>query len=281
MSGPGSGGAAGRREPAPVADETRLDELARAYQAGSAEALVALHAALSREGHWLMHRARRRLPQAPSLEAADLLQESWLALAEAALAWSPERDGPFHSVALRALRAHLDRCLRRNRRRATARIEVAEGQAPDGHMLADATADSDADRWADALLARELVSGLPGVERRALVLHAVAERPTTRLARELGVSRRAATRLLAQARLQARALARVAPPAATLEAQVLAAAHAGCTHGSRRVPPTAWLVTRTGLGRRRVLATLARLGQLGYLRRRGQWWQLTGAEGEE
>ncbi len=251
-----------------------LDALAWAYQSGDSAALLSLHAHLSGEVGWLLYRARRHLPATPSVEPNDLQQEVWLALAECVAAWDRERDGPFRPLALRTLRRQVRRCLRRNGRRGWLLRAGVPGTGLETLAVADTAEEADPSRWGDALLARELAAALPAEERRVLVQHAVAERPVVALAGEMGVSRRTVDRLLARARLRGRAAAGAPPPASTLEARVFAAVRAGSDRRSGRAPAAAWLMARTGLGRRRLKTTLGKLGQLGYLRRRRLRWHL-------
>lgn len=252
-----------------------LDGLARAWQAGESAALATLFERLSAEVRWVTGDAIHRLPPARSVDAADLRQEAWLAVVETVRTWRREEDGPFRWAALRALRRCLRRYVRRNRTDAALPFEHASGgagRATDEPVDPDARAD--ASRWSDVALARQVAASLPDGERAALVLHAVAERPLAQVAANLGLSRHSTRRLLARAHLHARALAGATPPAATYEARVLAAARLGADPRTGQVPAVFWLVPRTGLGRRRVRATLQRLGQLGYLRRHGRRWRL-------
>ena len=71
--------------------------------------------------------------------------------------------------------------------------------------MADPSAD--AARWADALLARDVVAALPARERRALALVFVAEWPLSRVGADLGLSPRAARRLVGRALRHARRVA--------------------------------------------------------------------------
>lgn len=261
--------------------DAALDRLALAHQGGDAGALEALYRAMAHDRRWALARVRGRLLMAPSLELADLEQETWLALAEAARSWQPGGE-PFRVVGLRAVRTALQRCVRRNRGVAPPPISTAttspvgDSRLPWADQVADSSADSDATRWNDGVLARDVATRLPRAERQALLRHAVAEQPITRVAEALGLTRRGTERLLERAHLHARALAGIAPPAHTLEGTVLTAVKAGVDPESGRVPPIGWIMTESGLGRRRVRLTLRRLVQLGYLRPRGLRWYLRG-----
>ena len=251
-----------------------IEELALAFQAGESAALITLHARLAVDVTWLVGRLAYRLPEAPSLELADLRQEAWLALAEAARGWDPKRDGDFRRHALRTLSRTLPRSLRRQRSRGAARL--GEPPAPGWKVSpdpVDPAPPADPSRWGDAIVVREVAAALPPDEWHALRGRVVGEQSLSDVAADLGVTRHAAERLLHRARLRARAVLGTAPPPTDVEAEVLAAVRDGVDPWTGRGPTGAWVMARTGLGRRRLRAVLDRLAALGYLHRRGQRWE--------
>lgn len=250
-------------------DTPDLDHLALAYQAGDETALDEVWRQLDSLVRLALGRAVRFLAQMPAVDVADLRQETWLALAEAARTWSPAEGITFRRTAVRAVRRALQRYVRHNQRR----VPTAEDTAAAEPMDPDPAVDPH--HWLDQLLARRVADALPGQERRALLLHAVEERPLNGVAAELGVTRRRAAHLVRSARARARALVGVPPVRTSDEARLLDALRRGADPVSGQVPSVPRLVAESGLGRRRIRTLLKLLAEQQYVLPVGRRWYVT------
>lgn len=247
------------------------DALAIAFVRGDPDALLRLRELLADEVRWAASRPERFLARMPATDAADLRQEAWLAIAEAARAWQPGDDGPFRRFALRALRAAMGRVVRRDRPQWT---RSHEDRSPAVEEEPDRATHANAEMWSELALARTLAASLPERERAVLLDYAVGEESVRAIAARMGVSRTAAARTLHLAELRARAAAGLSPPDSSLEGQVMRAVRDGADDFTHAAPDVTALVARTGLPSRRVRFALRRLSQLGYLEAAGDGWQL-------
>jgi RNA polymerase sigma factor (sigma-70 family) len=180
------------------------DALALRFQHGDPAALGELHAAVEpflRATVW--RPCQRGLPV--TLQAADLLQQSWLILADLARRWQPQTGVPFGAYLAHTLPWALGRYLRAHSP-ARRSVHYQVYSAPHDHLvasLAGASTDDGRD-WDDQLYCRHLVRGLDPRARAALWLHAVEHRSFTEIAATLGVPRATAYDLYRRAVASAR-----------------------------------------------------------------------------
>lgn len=266
----------------PSAGSRPVETLVAAFRGGERDALADLHAALKIEVDWVWRWVGRRQTGAGDvLEPDDLRQETWLVLAEAVRDWDAARDGPFPRYARQRMRRRLERLVRASRANTARLLPLDPGDGLAEHAeLRDGSAEADAERWADGVLARDLAAALTPPERRALLMRVVEGQRVQVVADRLCVSRRGAERLLRAAQLRARAAAGELPPAWSVEGRVLAVVHAEVDRATGRAPSLAVLTRQSGFGLRRVRETVYRLAALGYLRRDGRHWLLARARDE-
>lgn len=256
--------------------------LALAFQAGDRAALGSLHRALRP----LMGPAFARYRDQPGalpagLERDDLLQQSWLILADLATRWNPA-GGSFGAYVRVSFPWALARYVRWNSpsRRAKG-VVVLGSERPDVQQQLDARPGADGREWDGDLAWAELIAHLTDEERMALLLHLYQERTFDDVARALRLTRPAAYRLYRRAlkRVQASPV-RVGERAVVLDAAGLnlaregdlvtlaRAVHRGARAGGR-LPGRTWLVETTGLSEQRIARLLNLLVEAGCIRDRG------------
>ena len=181
----------------------RASQRALEYRGGRREALEALH----REVEPLLHLALNRYRRAGSLPLAlsfdDLVQESWIMLAELARRWDPQQGsfGAYTRVAFAwKLARHVKKHSSARRSQTLVVTSIGHDRATE---LQDARVGVNGADWAGALACMEMLETLPLLERQALVLHLVHGRTLNDVAHRLGRSRSTIQRLLNRARRQA------------------------------------------------------------------------------
>jgi RNA polymerase sigma factor (sigma-70 family) len=180
------------------------DALALRFQHGDLDALGDLHAVVEpfvRATVW--RTCQRGLPA--TLQSADLLQQSWLILADLARRWQPLTGVPFAAYLALTLPWALARYLRAQSP-ARRSIHYQVFSAPHDHLvdsLAGASSDDGRD-WDDQLYCRQLVRDLDPRARAALWLHAVEHRSFSEIATALSVPRATAYDLYRRAVASAR-----------------------------------------------------------------------------
>ena len=186
----------------PTSDRDESSRLALAYRAGDRGALSALHRLL-----WpLMARAIGRYRDWPgslpnTLERADLVQESWLILANLAAIWRPA-GGDFGAYVRVSFPWVLERYIRQNSpNRRTKRLVMLGTEQPGVQEQVDLQPDPGADgrEWDNDLAWSELLEPLSERERAALLLHLADQRTFTDVAQALQLTRPAAYRLYRRA----------------------------------------------------------------------------------
>ncbi|MGE5618805.1 MAG: sigma-70 family RNA polymerase sigma factor [Sphingomonadaceae bacterium] len=204
------------RDPRQREREMAVTALAHRYRAGDRSALGELYTQLEPlvraflRPHLAPHRS---LP--PGLEAADLFQQSYVALAEAALEWEPLRRDNFMPYFLRSFPWRIDRYLRsQTPSRRTARFRL---NSVSHDLLMEQVADTagpDGRDWDDELLCADLLRGLPRTYDRVVRLHLYHGLPFAKVAEALGISRSAAHEAFRRALVLARS-SLSGPPLAT------------------------------------------------------------------
>ncbi len=184
-----AGGSQGQRE-----REARVSLLALRYRSGDRAALGLLYAELEPFIQGILRRhlsGHRSLP--PAMEPEDLLQQSYLELAETVLEWEPDRRDNFMPYLLRSFPWRVDRYLRsQTPRRRSARFQL---YSVPHDLLMERMADApglDGREWDDALVCGELLQGMPVLYSRVVRLHLYQGLPFAEVAERLGISRSAA-----------------------------------------------------------------------------------------
>jgi DNA-directed RNA polymerase specialized sigma24 family protein len=150
--------------------EEEITALALRYREGERALLGELHSRLEPAIRGFLGRYRsywRTLP--PDIEEQDLHQQAYVALAEAALEWQPERGGSFISYFLSSFPWRIDRYLRAHTpSRRTTRFQLRS--VPHDQLLEGLNGMSGLDGrdWDGALAGAELMDALP--EQYALVV---------------------------------------------------------------------------------------------------------------
>ncbi len=260
--------------------------LALDYRAGDRGALSALHQLL-----WpLMEPAVKRYRDWPGslpnvLERADLVQESWLILANLVEIWRPA-GGDFGAYVRVSFPWVLARYVRQNSsNRRTKRLVMLGAEQPDVQEQLDLQPDTGADgrAWDGELAWAELLEAMRVRERTALLLHLGGQQTFTDLAQALQLTRPAAYRLYRRAlkRVQG-ALIRVGERRVLLDPGNLNLAREGtlpmlvrllhdCATTAGRLPGRRQLVERTGLPARRLARLMDLLSEAGCVRGRGRY----------
>lgn len=226
--GQGGTGCGGRRERAVGGDgwmeaaeeggqrarEEMVSLLALRYRSGDRTALGELYSELEPFVRGFLRRhlsAPRPLP--PGLEAGDLYQQAYVALAEAALEWEPDRRDNFMPYFLRSFPWRIDRYLRsQTPSRRTARFQL---RSMPHDLLMEQMAGApgiDGREWDDALVCQELMRGLPRLYGRVVRLHLYHDLPFAKVAEALGISRSAAHEAFGRAISLSRSLLAGPPP---------------------------------------------------------------------
>jgi RNA polymerase sigma factor (sigma-70 family) len=213
--------------------EEDVAALVRRFQAGETAALGALYETLAPAVRGTIRGYRgAALPPAVSLQ--DVVQQSWLVVAEVARGW--ESRGAFLAYFFRTFPRRLARYVRRAERQSQmAAGEVAEA-APAYELV-----ESD---WPTEL------DQLSQPERTAFLLRALERRSFEGIGLELGVSRVAAARLYRRARTTLAARHAVLPADDGLSGleRLVAALH-GTAGPGRTIAGRATVLAHTGLGR--------------------------------
>ncbi len=184
-----------------------VDALARRFQAGDAHALDALYRAVEQllQAH-IRRSCRRGLP--PALEPDDLLQQSWLILADLVRHWQPREGIPFTAYLQRVFPWALARYLRRQSPSWRSQRHAVYSWPHEQVVARMATLPAHDDAtWEDRLLSLQLLGRLSPLARAALWLHAVERRSFRDVARLLGIPRTTAYDLYRRAVAAARASA--------------------------------------------------------------------------
>ena len=254
-------------------DTVRANELALAYRGGQTDLLPELFnavrpillTALARYGA-----DGRALP--PSLELADVVQQSWLVLDSLARRWDPS-GGDFPAYARSGFRWGLWRYVRTQSGSQRAR-DVEVEQVPHDELLEQLRQQPGTDGriWERDLILAELLDELDPLPRRALLLHLLGERSFDQIGQALQIGttgayreyRRALDRLRLESGLEAPAIdaVTVRPGHERALRRLVAALHEGAD-AEGRLPGRSWLRAHTGLSELR----LARL--IGLLVERG------------
>lgn len=182
------------RDPQQRERESAITLLALRYRAGDSPALGELYARLESMVHAFLrpHLSPRR-PLPAGVDAADLYQQSYVALAETALGWEPERRDNFMPYFQRSFPWRIDRYLRsQSPWRRTARFRLHS--VPHDLLMEQVagTVGPDGRDWDDALVCADLIRGLPGLYGRVVRLHLYQGLPFAEVAQVLGISRSAA-----------------------------------------------------------------------------------------
>ncbi len=187
----------GRREatgpecPRDPESEKRISLLALRYRRGERDALGALYAELEGLIHAFLRPHRQSLP--PGLEVEDLHQQAYVALAEAALEWKPERRDNFMPYFLSSFPWRIHRYLRsQTPSRRTTRFQLRS--LPHDALMEQVaqTPGNDGRDWDDVLMCADLVRRLPGLQRQVVRLHLYHGLPFAEVAVAMGIGRSAA-----------------------------------------------------------------------------------------
>ncbi len=253
----------------------RASALALEYRAGREGALEALYAELAPQLAPVLGRYRARRGMLPgALEFGDLVQQSWIIIAELARRWRPEQGsfgaytrGSFGWALARYVKAHAhERRWRSVQVLSLDHDEVAE--------LLNTHTSVDGRLWSEAVAFRELLEHLSEPERQVFLLHRVEGLPVTEVARRLGTSRWVVDRRLRRAECAALAweqgepFRRVAPGRhqAALE-RLVVTLHQGAK-ANRALPGRRWICTESGLSQVSYARLMARLVRAGCLAER-------------
>jgi RNA polymerase sigma factor (sigma-70 family) len=273
------------REQLPLSQRHADDEpsrLALAFQAGDRTVLSALYQAVRplMAAAFARYRGRPGLLPA-SLERNDLVQESWLILAELAERWDPA-GGTFGGYFRVSFPWALGRYVRRNSPSRRARgIVVLGAEEPDVQEQLESRSGADGREWDGDLAWSELLEHLTDDERAVLMLHFGEQLPFTNVARALQLTRPAAYRLYRRALRHVQGSAvRVGertvfldPDSLNLEREgdlvrLVHALHRGARPDGR-IPGRDWLAAETNLSEHRLTRLLNLLAEAGCLRDRG------------
>lgn len=188
--------------------EVRITSLALRYRQGERGALGELHAELE---PWirsfLRHQLSGRDSLPPGLEAEDLYQQSYVALAEAALDWEPGRRDSFMPYFLSSFPWRIDRYLRCQRPlRRTAHFQFRSMPHDELVSRAAGIAGSDGREWDEILGCAELAGELSALDGRVVSLHLHHGLSFAEVGEALGISRSAAHRSFARGISRLRAL---------------------------------------------------------------------------
>lgn len=255
--------------------------LALAFQAGDRSVLDSLYRAIYPSIAVALLRYRDRPGALPAaLDRNDLLQESWLILADLAARWQPTSS--FAAYFRSAFPWALSRYVRRNSPSRRARgVQVLGAEHPDVQEQIDLRAGSDGREWDGDLAWSELLEHLTERERAVLLLHLADQRPFSDVAQALQLTRPAAYRLYRRAlkRVQGAPI-RISGRSVLLDAdslnlnlegelpELVRALHAGA-RADGRLPGRDWLMARTGLSEQRVARLVGLLVEAGCVRDRG------------
>jgi RNA polymerase sigma factor (sigma-70 family) len=174
--------------------EEAASRLALRYHSGDRAALGELYAALEPLiRHFL--RAHLSVPRSLScgVEAADLHQQSYVALADTALEWDPERRDNFMPYFYHSFPWRMERYVRtQSPTRRTSRIQLFS--LPHDLLVErmDGMAGPDGRDWDGALACAELMGELPGPYARVVRLHLFHGLSFAEVGAALGIGRSAA-----------------------------------------------------------------------------------------
>ena len=215
-----------------------------------------------------------------SLERNDLVQESWLILAELAERWDPA-GGSFAAYFRVSFPWALARYVRHHSpsRRAKG-VLVLGAERPDVQEQLDMYSGADGREWDHELAWSELLAPLTEREQAVLLLHLAEQKPFTTVARALQLTRPAAYRLYRRAlkRVQGSSV-RIGGRSIFLDAdslnldregdllELVQALHAGA-RANGRLPGRHWLMAETGLSEHRLTRLLGLLVEAGCVRDR-------------
>jgi RNA polymerase sigma factor (sigma-70 family) len=273
-----------RRNPLPIVlddaevDTVRANELALAYRSGQADLLPELFdavrpillTALARYGA-----EGRALP--PSLELADVVQQSWLVLDSLARRWDPS-GGDFPAYARSGFLWGLWRYVRTQSGRQRAR-DVEVEQVPHDDLLEQLREQPGTDGriWERDLILAQMLDELDPLPRRALLLHLLGEQSFDQIGQALQIGttgayreyRRALERLRIESGLEVPAVDAAAGPGATGRPgderalrRLVAALHEGAD-AEGRLPGRSWLRAHTGLSELRLAHLIGLLVERG------------------
>jgi RNA polymerase sigma factor (sigma-70 family) len=215
-----------------------------------------------------------------TLERNDLLQESWLILANLARRWRPTSS--FAAYFRASFPWALARYVRRHSPSRRARgVLVLGAEHPDVQEQIDLQAGADGREWDHDLAWAERLEHLTEGERAVLLLHLADQRPFSDVAQALQLTRPAAYRLYRRAlkRVQGSPI-RVSGRTVLLDAdslnqdlegelpELVRALHQGA-HDDRRLPGRDWLSAQTGLSEQRIARLIGLLVEAGCIRDRG------------
>ena len=254
----------------PTPEGERANELALAYRDGRSDLLPALFeelrpillTALGRYGHG---RDKRPLPS--TMEARDLVQQSWIILDALARRWGPE-GGDFAAYVRTAFPWELWRYVRTQspgRRSRTVRVD----QMAHDDLLEryGDRAGADGRAWDEQLILAEMLDGLDPLPRRALMLHLLEEQTFVQVAHALQLTstgayreyRRALDVLRLRAGLEIDGEAEPGRPAIE---RLIEALHEGADPDGR-LPGRIWTCERAGLSEVRFARLVGQLVERG------------------
>ena len=255
----------------PPSPDDEPSRLALAFQAGDRMALGALHCTVRPLIDSALARYRSDPGALPAgLDRDDLLQQSWLILADLATRWKPT-GGRFGAYFRVSFPWALGRYVRRNSPSRRARgVVVLGAEQPDVQQQLDAQTGADGREWDGDLAWSELLAHLSDDERLVLMLHLCQQQTFETVARALQLTRPAAYRLYRRAlkRVQASPV-RVGEQSVVVDAESLNLSREGDlirlvraihrhARGNGRLPGRRQLVEQTGLSEQR-LARLMRV----------------------
>jgi RNA polymerase sigma factor (sigma-70 family) len=186
----------------------RIASLALRYQRGERKLLGELYRELEISIHCILRTLiSGGVPLPPSMEAEDLYQQSYVALAEIVLKWKPDRNSNFTAYFLASFPWRMGRYLRmQSPTRRTSRIQLHS--VPHDQLL-ERLADvqgADGREWDGALGCAELLEELHGLDCRIVRLHLFHGLPFAQVSKIVGISRSEAHRRYGKAILRLRAL---------------------------------------------------------------------------
>ncbi len=181
--------------------EEGISRLALRYRSGDRAALGELHAALEPAIRAFLRPhliACRSLP--PGVEPEDLFQQSYVALAEAALEWEADQHDNFVPYFLRSFPWRIDRYLRsQTPSRRSTRLRLYS--VPHDLLMEQIgdRAGMDGRDWDEVLGCAEVLRGLPRPHSQVVRLHLYHGLPFAEVGRVLGISRSSAHELFGRA----------------------------------------------------------------------------------